>query len=45
MEPWHKVAQLCGPDFLRITNALSAHKLKGSEENRLRDAFLLAVPR
>ncbi len=34
-----------GPDFLRLANALSALYLKGSEEKRLLDAMLLAVPR
>jgi len=34
-----------GPDFLRLANALSALYPKGSEEKRLIDAMLLAVPR
>jgi hypothetical protein len=34
-----------GPDFLRLANALSALYPKGSEERRLVDAMLLAVPR
>ena len=34
-----------GPDFLRLANALSALYPKGSEEKRLLDAILLAVPR
>ena len=34
-----------GPDFLRLSNALSALYPKGSEEKRLVDAMLLAVPR
>jgi hypothetical protein len=34
-----------GPDFLRLTNALSALYPMGSEEKRLFDAMLLAVPR
>lgn len=34
-----------GPDFLRLANALSALYPKGSEEKRLLDAMLLAVPR
>lgn len=34
-----------GPDFLRLGNALSALYPKGSEEKRLLDAMLLAVPR
>ena len=34
-----------GPDFLRLTNALSALYPKDSEEKRLLDAMLLAVPR
>jgi hypothetical protein len=33
------------PDFLRLSNALSALYPKGSEEKRLLDAMLLAVPR
>jgi len=33
------------PDFLRLANALSALYPKGSEEKRLVDAMLLAVPR
>ncbi len=34
-----------GPDFLRLANALSALYPRGSEEKRLLDAMLLAVPR
>lgn len=34
-----------GPDFLRLANALSALYPKDSEEKRLVDAMLLAVPR
>jgi len=34
-----------GPDFMRLANALSALYPKGSEEKRLLDAMLLAVPR
>ena len=34
-----------GPDFLRLANALSALYPTGSEEKRLIDAMLLAVPR
>ncbi len=34
-----------GPDFLRLANALSALYPKGTEEKRLLDAMLLAVPR
>jgi putative DNA methylase len=34
-----------GPDFLRLANALSALYPKQSEEKRLLDAILLAVPR
>ena len=34
-----------GPDFLRLANVLSPLYPKGSEEKRLRDAMLLAVPR
>jgi adenine-specific DNA methylase len=34
-----------GPDFLRLSNALSALYPQGSEEKRLIEAMLLAVPR
>ncbi len=34
-----------GPDFLRLANALSALYPKGSEEKRILDAMLLAMPR
>jgi hypothetical protein len=34
-----------GSDFLRLANALSALYPKDSEEKRLVDAMLLAVPR
>lgn len=34
-----------GPDFLRLARALSALYPKDSEEKRLLDAMLLAVPR
>jgi putative DNA methylase len=34
-----------GPDFLRLANALSALYPKESEEKRLVDAMLLALPR
>ncbi len=34
-----------GPDFLRLANALSALYPVGSEEKRLLDAMILAVPR
>ncbi len=34
-----------GPDFLRLANALSALYPKNSEEKRLLDAMLLAMPR
>jgi len=33
------------PDFIRLANALSALYPSGSEEKRLLDAMLLAVPR
>ena len=33
------------PDFIRLANALSALYPKGSEEKRLLDAMLLAVPK
>ena len=34
-----------GPAFLRLANALSASYARGSQEKRLLDAMLLAVPR
>ena len=34
-----------GPDFLRLANALSALYPRGSQEKRLLDAMLLAMPR
>jgi putative DNA methylase len=40
-----KAEQGRGPDFLRLANALSALYPKQSEEKRLLDAMLLAVPR
>lgn len=40
-----KAEQQRGPDFLRLANALSALYSKNSEEKRLLDAMLLAVPR
>lgn len=40
-----KAEQDRGPGFLRLANALSAMYPKGSEEKRLLDAMLLAVPR
>jgi adenine-specific DNA methylase len=40
-----KAEQERGPDFLRLANALSALYPKNSEEKRLIDAMLLAVPR
>lgn len=40
-----KAEQDRGSDFLRLANALSALYPKGSEEKRLLDAMLLAVPR
>ena len=40
-----KAEQERGPDFLRLANAFSALYPKGSEEKRLVDAMLLAVPR
>ena len=33
------------PDFLRLANALSALYPRGSEEKRLLDVMLLAVPK
>jgi len=40
-----KAEQQRSPDFLRLANALSALYPKNSEEKRLIDAMLLAVPR
>jgi len=40
-----KAEQERGPDFLCLANALSAPYPKDSEEKRLLDAMLLAVPR
>jgi hypothetical protein len=40
-----KDEQQRGPDFLRLANSLSALYPKNSEEKRLLDAMLLAVPR
>lgn len=40
-----KAEQDRSPDFLRLANALSALYPKESEEKRLLDAMLLAVPR
>ncbi len=40
-----KAEQDRGPDFLRLANSLSALYPKGSDEKRLLDAMLLAVPR
>lgn len=40
-----KAEQERSPDFLRLANALSALYPRGSEEKRLLDAMLLAVPR
>jgi len=40
-----KAEQERGPDFLRLANALSALYPKGSEEKRLLEAMLQAVPR
>ncbi len=40
-----KAEQERGPDFLRLANALSALYPKDSEEKRLLDAMLLAIPR
>ena len=44
MRPTIKAEQDRGPDFVRLANALSALYPKGSEEKRLLDAMLLAVP-
>lgn len=40
-----KAEQDRGPDFLRLANALAALYSKGSEEKRLVEAMLLAVPK
>ncbi|MCD6327178.1 DUF1768 domain-containing protein [bacterium] len=40
-----KAEQGRGPNFMRLANALSALYPRGSEEKRLLDAMLLAVPR
>jgi hypothetical protein len=40
-----KAEQERGPDFLRLANALSALYPRASEEKRLLDAMLFAVPR
>jgi hypothetical protein len=40
-----KAEQDRGPDFIRLANALSALYPKQSEEKRLLDAMLLAIPR
>lgn len=40
-----KFEQERGPDFLRLANALSALYPKGTQEKRLLDAMLLAIPR
>ena len=40
-----KEEQERGPGFLRLSNALSALDPKDSEEKRLLDAMLLAMPR
>ena len=40
-----KAEQERGPDFLRLANAFSALYPKGSEEKRLLDAMLMAMPR
>ena len=40
-----KAEQERSPDFLRLANAISAHYPRASEEKRLLDAMLLAVPR
>jgi hypothetical protein len=40
-----KAEQERGPDFVRLANALSALYPRGSEEKRLIDATLLAIPR
>ena len=42
---WIDEEQQRGPDFLRLANSLSALYPQGSDEKRLLDAMLLAVPR
>ena len=42
---WIEEEQQRGPDFLRLANSLSALYPQGSDEKRLLDAMLLAVPR
>ena len=45
LDEFAKAEQERGPDFLRLASAFSALYPKGSEEKRLIDAMLLAVPR
>jgi hypothetical protein len=45
LRKWIADEQARGPDFLRLANALSALYPRGSQEKRLLDAMLLAVPR
>ena len=45
LRAWLQAKQDRGPVFLRLANALSALYPKQSEEKRLLDAMLLAVPR
>jgi hypothetical protein len=46
METWYKVAHRARKsDLPRLASAFSAPYQKGSEEKRLLDAMLLAVPR
>ena len=44
-EAFRKAEQERGPEFERLANALAALYPKGSEEKRLLDAVLVAVPR
>jgi len=45
LRAWLQAEQDRGPVFLRLANALPALYPKPSEEKRLLDAILLAVPR
>ena len=45
LRKWITFEQRSGPEFLRLANALSALYPVGSQEKRLLDAMLLAVPR
>ena len=45
LQNWIAEEQQRGPDFVRLANSLSALYPQGSDEKRLLDAMLLAVPR